>query len=57
MADVVKLVAEVPLGWKKSSGQGVVIPPELENCTDCKKFSLYVNFDNMVNQKKNFQLI
>ena len=32
-----KLVAKVPLSWKKFFSQGVVIPHKMKNCTDCKK--------------------
>ena len=37
MADGDKLVANVPLSWKKSFSQEVVIPHKMRNCTDCKK--------------------
>ena len=42
MADGVKLLAKVPLSWKKSFSQGVLIPHKMKNCTDCKKESLCV---------------
>ena len=32
-----KLLAKVPLSWKKSFIQRVVIPHKLRNCTVCKK--------------------
>ena len=41
MADGGKLIAKVPLSWKKSFSQGVVIPHKMRNCTDCKKI-IYV---------------
>ena len=31
-----KLIAKVPLGWKKSFSQGVVIPHKIKNCSECK---------------------
>ena len=37
MADGGKLVAKVPLCWKKSFIQGVVIPHKTRNCSDCTK--------------------
>ena len=37
MADGGKVKAKVPLSWKKSFSEGVVIPHKLKNCTDCKK--------------------
>ena len=37
MADGGKLIAKVPLSWKKSFSQGVVIPHKKKNCVDCKK--------------------
>ena len=35
MADGDKLVAKVPLSWKKSFSQGVVIPLKMRNCHKC----------------------
>ena len=32
-----KLVAKLPLSWKKSFNQGVVIPHKMKNCHYCKK--------------------
>ena len=37
MADGGKLIAKVPFSWKKSFGQGVVIPHKMKNCGECKK--------------------
>ena len=37
MADGGKLIAKVPLIWKKSFSQGVVIPPKMRNCDKCDK--------------------
>ena len=53
MADGDKLVAKVPLSWKKSFSQGVVIPHKMRNCTDCKEDILCDDCDKLVNQKKN----
>ena len=36
MAGGGKLIAKVPLSWKKSFGQSVVIPHKNRNCTECK---------------------
>ena len=49
-----KLVAKVPLSWKKSFSQGVVIPHKLRYCTECKNDSLCDRCDNLVNQRKEF---
>ena len=49
-----KLVARVPLSWKKSFSQGVVIPHKMKNCTECKNYSLCDSCDKLVNQKKEF---
>ena len=54
MADGDKLIAKVPLSWKKSFSQGVVIPHKMKNCTECKKDILCERCDNLVNQKINF---
>ena len=40
MASDCKLQAKVPLSWKKSFSQGVVIPHNLRKCVDCKKNSM-----------------
>ena len=42
MADGVNLIAKVPLSWKKSFSQGVVIPHKMRYCTECKKDILCV---------------
>ena len=54
MANGGKLVAKVPLSWKKSFSQGVVIPHKLRNCTECKKDILCDQCDKLVNQKIEF---
>ena len=54
MADGGKLVAKVPLGWKKSFSQGVLIPHKMRNCTECKKDTLCDQCHKIVNQKKEF---
>ena len=37
MANGDKLIAKVPLSWKKSFSQGVVIPCKMRNCNKCTK--------------------
>ena len=54
MLDGDKLVAKVPLSWKKSFSQDVLIPQKMKNCGDCKKDILCDNCDKLVNQKKEF---
>ena len=54
MADGDNLIAKVPLSWKKSFSQGVVIPHKMRNCIDCKKDILCDRCDNLVNQQKEF---
>ena len=54
MADGGKLIAKVPLSWKKSFSQGVVIPHKMKDCLNCKKDILCDNCDKLVNQKKEF---
>ena len=49
-----KLIAKVPLTWKKSISQGVVIPHKMKKCGDCKNNSLCDGSDNLVIQKKEF---
>ena len=52
MAGGGKLVARVPLSWKKSFSQGLLIPHKKKNCCDCKKDVLRDSCDKLVNQKK-----
>ena len=54
MADGDKLVAKVPLSWKKTFSMGVVIPHKMRNCTNCKKDILCDDCDKLVNQNKEF---
>ena len=49
-----KLVAKVPLSWKKSFSMGVVVPHKMRNCSDCKIDSLCDRWDNLANQNKKF---
>ena len=54
MVDGDNLYAKVPLSWKKSFSQGVIIPHKMENCGDCKKDILCKGCDKLVIQKKEF---
>ena len=49
-----KLRAKIPLSWKKSFSQGVVIPHKMKNCNKSTKEVLCVAFDKLVNQNKEF---
>ena len=49
-----KLVAKVPLSWKKSFSMGVAIPHKMKNCTECEKDILCDSCDILVNQNKEF---
>ena len=49
-----KLIARVPLSWRKPFSQGVVIPHKMRNCTDLKNDILCDSCDKSVNQRKNF---
>ena len=49
-----KLVAKVPLSWKKSFSQRVVIPHKMRNCNNCIKDLLCDQCDKLVNQIKEF---
>ena len=50
----VKLIAKVPLSWKKSFNMGVVIPHKMRNCNKCSKDQLCDECDRLINQKKEF---
>ena len=54
MADGDKLIAKIPLSWKKSFSQGVVIPHKVRNCNNCTKDVLCDDCDKLVNQNKEF---
>ena len=54
MADGDKLVAKIPLSWKKSLSHGNVIPHKMRNCHYCKKDILCDICDELVNQGKEF---
>ena len=54
MANGDKLIAKVPLSWKKSFSQGVVIPHKMRNCHESIKDILCESCDKLVNQKKKF---
>ena len=56
VADGGKLIAKVPLSWKKSFSQGVVIPHQMKSCSDCKIDSLCDRCDKLVNQRKEFSV-
>ena len=46
-----KLVAKVPLSWKKSFSQGVVIPHKMRNCNNCTTDIFCDESDKSVNQR------
>ena len=48
------LIAKVPLSWKKSFSQGVVIPHKMRNCDKCSKDQLCDGCDKLVDQRKEF---
>ena len=48
------LVAKVPLIWKKSFIQGVVIEHKMRYCNKCSKDQLCDGCDKLVNQRKKF---
>ena len=54
MADGDNLIAKIPVSWKKSFSQGVVIPHKMRNCNKCTKDFLCDDREKSVNQKKEF---
>ena len=54
MASGDKLIAKIPLSWKKSFSQGVVIPHKMRNCDKCTKDILCDDCDKLMNQRKEF---
>ena len=49
-----KLVAKVPLSWKKLFSMGVVIPHKIKSCNKCTKDILCDECDKLVYQNKEF---
>ena len=49
-----KLIATVPLSWKKSFSYGFVLPQKKRNCYKCTKDILCDDCDKLVNQNKEF---
>ena len=49
-----KLIAKVPLRWKKSFSMGVVIAHKMRNCNKCTKDVFCDGCDRLVNQRKEF---
>ena len=50
-----KLIAKVPLSWKKSFNMSVVvIPHKMGNCGECKKDILCENSDKLVIKIESF---
>jgi len=49
-----KLVAKVPLSWKRSFSMGVVIPHKMRNCNKCTKDILCDGCDKLVNPNIEF---
>ena len=54
MADGDNLIAKLPLSWKKSFSQGVIIPYKVRNCNKCTKDLLCEDCDKLINQRKEF---
>ena len=52
MVDGGNSIAKVPLSWKKSFSQGVVIPHKMKYCGECKEDILCDGCDKLVNQNK-----
>ena len=53
MTDGKNLITKMPLSWKNSFSQGIIIPHKMRNCSDCQKDFLFENCHKLVNQKKN----
>ena len=54
MADAGKLRAKVPLSWKKSFSQRIIIPHKMKKCTECQKDLLCGGCDKLTYQRKYF---
>ena len=49
-----KLIAKVPLSWKKSFSMGVVFPHKNRSCNKCTEDILSDGCDKLVNKNKEF---
>ena len=49
-----KLIAKVPLSWKKSFSMGAVMPHKTGSCNKCTKNILCDGCDKLVNKNKKF---
>ena len=49
-----KLIAKVPLSWKKTFSMGVVIPHKKRNCNRCCRDILCDECDNLENPNREF---
>ena len=47
MSDGKNLIAKVPLSWKKTFSQGVIIPQKMKNCGNWKKDILCESCDSL----------
>ena len=47
-----KLIAKVPLSWKKSFTHGVVFPDNMKKCNKCAKDLICNDCDKLLNQNK-----
>ena len=47
-----ELIAKVPLSWKTSFSQCVVIPHKMRNCNECSKDQICDDCEKLVNQRK-----
>ena len=54
MFDCDKIVARIPLSWKKSFSYGVVIPHKMRNCNECGKNIFCDGCGDLVNRTKEF---
>ena len=54
MFDGDKLIAKVPLSWKKSFSYGIKIPHKMIICNNCSKDVLCDGCDKLVNQNEQF---
>ena len=52
--DADKVIAKVPLSWKKSFSMGVINPQKMSNCNEFSKYILCDGCDKVVNETKEF---
>ena len=50
-----KITAMLPISWRKSFNNGIIIPTKMRHCNGCKDGTLCVTCNNLINENKEFE--